>query len=148
MDHTERNAPVPAPPGAPASRRRADTTDRVARGWVEAWSHGDLAGIRALLAEDASVECNLGWPAERAALLDTMSRLAAEIDSVSLLSLTAAADRAAILYDCRTKAPAGTIRLAEFIEMEGSQVTGVRRVYDVTAIDALLPDLRRPLTPR
>lgn len=135
----------PFVPAAPGTRRRAaDTSDRVARDWVEAWSRGNLDRVRALLADDVVVECNLGWPGERTALVDSLHRLAGELAKVDLLSLTAAADRAALLYDCRTRQPAGSIRLAEFLDVNDTHITGVRRVYDLTAIDALIPDLRRP----
>ncbi|HLL65235.1 MAG TPA: nuclear transport factor 2 family protein [Micromonosporaceae bacterium] len=133
---------APAGAGGPGSRRQADTAGRVARDWVSAWTTGDLDSVRTILATDATVESNLGWPLGRDHLLDLLQRLAQRLESVALLSLTAGADRAALLYDCRTREPAGTIRLAEFLEVSGAQVTGVRRVYDLTAVDVLLPDLR------
>jgi hypothetical protein len=132
--------------GEPTTRRRADTAGRVAREWVDAWSHGNLDRVRTILSDNATIECNLGWPSDRATLLDILHRLSDELDSVALLSLTVAADRAAVLYDCQTREPAGTIRLAEFLDVVDEHVTGVRRVYDLTAVDMLLPDLRRPST--
>ncbi len=122
--------------------RSSDKAAALARRWVDSWTRGDLDEVRAMLAEDATIECNLGWPAEREVLLDTVRRLSAALDGTMILSVTATDDRAAVLSDCRVLEPSGGIRIAEFLDLDGERVTGVRRVFDLTAVAALLPDLR------
>lgn len=116
----------------------------VARRWVDAWTRGDLDEIGGMLADGATIECNLGWPAGRDALLDTVRRLSSSLDSTMILSVTATDDRAAVLSDCRTAEPPGGIRVAEFLDVADDHVTGVRRVFDLTAVERLLPGLRPP----
>ena len=124
--------------------RISDVTASVAHRWVDAWVSGDLDVVRALLKEDVAVEHNLGLPAERAVLLDTVRALSAALVEVPVLSLTTTGRRAAVLYDCQVRQPAGAFRLAEFLDIAAEQIVGIRRVYDLTAVDRLLPQLRGP----
>lgn len=124
--------------------RSSDRAAHVARRWVDAWTRGDADELSAILAESATIECNLGWPAEREALMDTVRRLSAALDSTMVLSLTTAENRAAVLSDCRVREPSGGIRVAEFLDISGDSVVGVRRVFDLTAVEILLPGLRPP----
>lgn len=127
--------------------RSSDRVKATARRWVDVWTRGDLDEMRGMLTDDAVIECNLGWPDGHETLLDTSRRLSRVLDSTMILSVTAADNRAAVLSDCRILDPSGSIRLAEFIDVTGDRVVGVRRVFDLTAVDALLPDLRGPGEP-
>jgi hypothetical protein len=60
--------------------------------------------------------------------------------------MTATENRAALLYDCRMRQPSGGIRLAEFLDVDDERIVGIRRVFDLTAVDHLLPLLRVPAT--
>ena len=124
--------------------RSSDLAATVARRWVDAWTSGDRPAADTMLAGAVGIECNLGWSAERATFLDVMGQLAAAIDDAVVLSLTTTDRRAALLYECRLLDAAGSIRMAEFLDLDGERVTGVRRVYDLTAVDQLLPGLRGP----
>lgn len=122
--------------------RSSDKTASVARNWVDSWTRGDVDEIRAALADDATVECNLGWPATVEALLETVRRLSSAIDGTMILSVTATDQRAAVLSDCRLLEPSGGLRVAEFLDIADERIIGVRRVFDLTAVDTLLPALR------
>lgn len=124
--------------------RSSDRSGYVARRWVDAWTRGDVDELGSMLAEKATIECNLGWPPDRTALMTTVSRLAAALDSTMILSLTATDNRAAVLSDCRIIDPSGGIRIAEFLDLDADTVTGVRRVFDLTAVERLLPGLLAP----
>lgn len=128
--------------------RSSDLVARLARRWIEAWSGGDEEAVRTLLAGDVSAESNLSRHADDEHLLATLRVLAAATDRVEVLSLTAAPGRAALLYDCHLRS-GNAIRLAEFLEVSngpsaaGERITSIRRVFDLTAVDRHLPDLRR-----
>jgi hypothetical protein len=121
--------------------RSSDRTAYVARRWVDAWTRGDVKELESMLAADATIECNLGWPARLDALLETVRRLSVALDGTMILSLTATDDRAAVLSDCRVAEPPGGIRVAEFLDVTGETITGLRRVFDLTAVAQLVPNL-------
>lgn len=128
--------------------RSSDLVARLARRWIEAWSTGDQEAARSLLAGDVATESNLSQHADDQHLLATLWVLAAAAAKVEVLSLTAAPGRVALLYDCHLRS-GHAIRLAEFLEISDGlgaveeQITSIRRVYDLTAVDRYLPDLRR-----
>lgn len=126
--------------------RISDVTASVAHRWVDAWVSGDLDAINALLSADVAIEHNLGVPAERAVLLETVRVLSAALAEVPVLSLTATGRRAALLYDCQVRQPAGGFRLAEFLDIDAERIVAIRRVYDLTAVDHFLPDLHGSAT--
>lgn len=44
----------------------------------------------------------------------------------------------ALLYDCDTATPAGTIRTSEFFSVDGGKITQIRLVFDATALRKLM----------
>jgi hypothetical protein len=108
-------------------------TEGVVRRYVAAWTSGDTAAVRALLADDAVVESNLDGP-----FLDGLARLAAAA-TLRPVSETFTGERAALVYDCVTAA--GPVRVAEFLVVRAGRLTEVRRLYDVVALRAALPSL-------
>jgi ketosteroid isomerase-like protein len=111
-------------------------TRDVARGYLDAWTRGDLDAVRRLLASDVTVECNAGLPADPEAL-------AQAVDTMTLISETYAGTRAVLLYDCVIREPAGTVRTVEFLEIVDSRIREIRRIYDLMALRHLLPSLAR-----
>jgi hypothetical protein len=107
--------------------------------YVESWINDDRAAVRRLLAPDAEVEWNLDAPVDDEELVQTLHRIAVFADSVTVVSQVRADDGAALVYDLA--APFGTARVAEFLVVDGGQITEVRQVYDVTAIDRYFPGL-------
>jgi hypothetical protein len=114
-------------------------TRDVAHRYVDAWTHGDRDRVSEVLSPDASVEWNLGLPADVATLLDTLTEIARVADSVQIIAETYADERAAVIYDC--VAPDGTVRAAEFLAVVDGRIREVRQTYDVTALRRMLPDL-------
>ena len=124
--------------------RSSDVTAAVAQRWIEAWTSGDLDTVRRLIAEHVTIEGNLGSPADLPTLLETIRVLAAASVEVPVLSMTTTERRAALLYECKLGQDAGAIRFAEFLDVDDEQISGIRRVFDLTAVDRLLPTLRAP----
>jgi len=107
--------------------------------YVASWINDDRGALRRLLAPDAEVEWNLDAPVDDEELVQTLHRIAVFADAVTVVSRTVAADGAALIYDLT--APFGTVRMAEFLAVEGGHVIEVRQVYDLTAVDRYFPGL-------
>jgi ketosteroid isomerase-like protein len=107
--------------------------------WTRSWINDDRVAVRQLLAPDAEIEWNLDAPVDDEELVQVLHRVAAFADSVTVVSATAAADGAALVYDLL--APFGTARMIEFLTVADGRITEVRQVYDVTAVDRFFPGL-------
>jgi len=114
-------------------------TRDVAHRYVDAWTHGDRDGVREVVSPDASVEWNIGLPADVSTLVDTLAQIARVAESVRVIAETYADERAAVIYDC--VAPDGTVRAAEFLAVVEGRIQEIRQTYDVMALRRLLPDL-------
>jgi hypothetical protein len=109
----------------------------VAHRWIDAWRAGDNAKLFTVLAAAAPVESNLDPDGD---FIEILRSYASGLDGVEIFSLTAIGPRAAIVYDCTKSGE--TFRLAEFLEIgDDGLVHGVRRVYDLSAVERLMPDL-------
>ena len=118
--------------------RNADT-DRITRFYADAWIGGDTHAVRRLIAADAEIEWNLDQPVDDEELVQTMDRIAAFADSVTVVLQTCTDGRATVVYDCA--APFGTARLAEFLTVEEGRITGIRQVHDPLALRRYFPGL-------
>jgi len=114
------------------------------RAYHDAWTRGDLDTVRGLLGTGLTVESTLrSLPdgPDSAALLRFLGQFAGAITEVNLLSELYQGDRAALLYDCVTRDPAGVIRIAEQLVVRDASIVEIRRVYDAVALRRLLPQL-------
>jgi len=109
--------------------------EEVAQRWVDAWTHGRTSALFELLAAGARFESNLDPDGD---FIEVLSGYAAAVDTVEVFSLTVIDDRVAIVYDCTARGE--TFRLAEFLVVDGL-IHEVRRVYDLSAVERLLPGL-------
>ena len=107
--------------------------------WTRSWIGDDQRAVRRLLTPDVEVEWNLDAPVDDEELVQTLHRVAAFADSVTVASRTVVADGATLVYDLA--APFGTARMVEYLAVSGGHVSEVRQVYDVTAIDRFFPGL-------
>jgi hypothetical protein len=107
--------------------------------YTGSWIGDDRAAVRRVLAPDAEIEWNLDAAVDDEELVQTLHRIAVFADTVTVVSRSCADDGAALVYDLT--APFGTVRMAEFLAVEGGRVTEVRQVYDVVAVDRFFPGL-------
>ncbi|BCJ53524.1 hypothetical protein Asp14428_49990 [Actinoplanes sp. NBRC 14428] len=107
--------------------------------YAQSWIATDDRAVRRIIAPDAEIEWNLGLPVDDEELVQTLHRIAAFADQVSVVSRTCAGERAALVYDC--VAPFGTVRLAEFLVVAQGRVSEIRQVYDVVALRRHFPGL-------
>jgi ketosteroid isomerase-like protein len=107
--------------------------------YLESWTSDDRDGVRRILAPDAQIEWNLDAPVDDEELVQTLHRIAAFADSVTVVSQTRSADGAVLVYDLA--APFGTARVAEFLAVANGRICSVRQVYDLVAINRYFPGL-------
>ena len=107
--------------------------------YIESWVNDDREGLRRVLDPAVDVEWNLDAQVDDEELVQTLHRIAAFADSVTVVSRTRRAGGALLVYDLA--APFGTARVAEFVTVSAGRITEIRQVYDVVAIDRYFPGL-------
>jgi ketosteroid isomerase-like protein len=115
-------------------------TREVAHRYLDAWTSGDVEGVRALFADDVSVESNVSGPGSPVRFVDTLGRLAAHLVKASMVAETYDEGRAVLMYDCLVREPVGAIRMVDFLDVANRRIQRIRRVYDVVALRRLLPE--------
>ncbi|AGZ46654.1 hypothetical protein [Actinoplanes friuliensis] len=114
-------------------------TAEVVAFYAQSWINCDPGAVRRVIAGDAEIEWNLDQAVDDEELVQTLQRIAAFADSVTIVSTTCAGDRASLVYDC--EAPFGTARMAEFVTVADGAVSEIRQVYDVVALRRYFPGL-------
>jgi hypothetical protein len=110
----------------------------VAGQWAAAWTARDLSALFQLMGAGVAIESNLDPDGD---FVEVMCDLAAAVDRIDVVSKVVAPDgQVAQIYDCA--GPAGTVRIAEFLDIRDGLVTSVRRVYDVVAAQRALTHTR------
>jgi hypothetical protein len=113
----------------------------VASRWVAAWTGGKTSALFRLLAANAAIESNLDPDGD---FIEILTDFAAALQEVSVASRTVIGRRVALVYDC--VAGGEPFRLAEFLDVNAAGlIREVRRVYDLSAVDRLMPDLTKEL---
>jgi hypothetical protein len=112
------------------------TATDVSQRWIDAWVAGDTSALFRLLAASPIIESNLDPDGD---FIEIMTGFAAAVDRVTVASRTVVEGRVAIVYDCVKDGE--TFRLAEFLTVASALIIEIRRVYDVSAVDRLLPGL-------
>ena len=114
-------------------------TAEVAAFYAQSWINCDPRAVRRVIAGDAEIEWNLDVPVDDEELVQTLDRVAAFAESVTVVSATCADDRSDLVYDF--VAPFGTVRIAEFVTVAEGVLRGIRQVYDVVALRRYFPGL-------
>lgn len=107
--------------------------------YTDSWISDDRDGVRRVLAPDAEIDWNLDAPVDDEELVQTLHRITAFADSITVVSRVRGTDGTAQVYDL--VAPFGTVRLAEFLSVRDGRISQVRQVYDLVAIDRFFPGL-------
>ena len=132
----ERHARMGPMDEEPQPELAALATD-VAGRWVGAWTEGRTTALFQSLAADAGIESNLDPDGD---FIEILTDFAAALDGVTVASQTVIEGRVAIVYDCVARGE--KFRLAEFLTVDDAGlVREVRRVYDLSAVERLMPDL-------
>ncbi|GAA2392698.1 hypothetical protein [Dactylosporangium salmoneum] len=109
----------------------------VAERWVAAWTAGRTSDLFRLMAAAPAIESNLDPDGD---FVELMTGYAAALEGIAVFARTVVERRVALVYDCTLGGE--TFRLAEFLTVnEAGLITGIRRVYDLDAIERLMPHL-------
>ena len=109
----------------------------VAGRWVAAWTTGRTTELFRLLAAAPEIESNLDPDGD---FIELLTAYAATLESITVFSQTVIDRRVALVYDCTLSGE--TFRLAEFLHVDAAGlITEVRRVYDLDAVERLMPHL-------
>jgi SnoaL-like domain len=100
----------------------------------EAWTHRDMDTARSYLADDLDFQGPIDTFSSADDFIATLTGFAQMLTRVDLLHEFYADDSAALLYDCVTNSPAGTIRTAEFFGLRDGKIASIRLVFDASAL--------------
>jgi hypothetical protein len=106
----------------------------VIRRYHEAWTQRDMGTARSCLADDLHFQGPIDTFSSADEFIATLAGFAQMLTRVDLLQEFYTDDAAALLYDCVTNSPAGTIRTAEFFGLRDGKVANIRLVFDATAL--------------
>jgi SnoaL-like domain len=115
-----------------------DATRALVRGYYDAWTSGDLDGARSRLADDLDFEGSIDRFTSAEAFVSALGGFAGMLEEAHMLREFYDASGAALLYDCVTRSPAGTIRTAEFFQVEDGKIRQIRLVFDATKLRELM----------
>jgi ketosteroid isomerase-like protein len=104
------------------------------RKYHEAWTQRDMATARSCLADDLDFQGSIDTFSSADEFIATLTGFAQMLARVDLLQEFYTDDAAALLYDCVTNSPAGTIRTAEFFALRDGKIANIRLMFDATAL--------------
>lgn len=110
----------------------------VVSAYHEAWTHRDMDTARSCLADDLDFQGPLDTFSRADEFIAALTAFAQMLTRVDLLERFDADDAAALLYDCVTNSPAGTIRTAEFFGLRDGKIASIRLVFDATALRQMM----------
>ena len=104
------------------------------RKYHEAWTQRDMSTARSCLADDLDFQGSIDTFSSADEFIATLTGFAQMLTRVDLLQEFYTHDAAALLYDCVTNSPAGTIRTAEFFRLRSGKIAIIRLVFDATVL--------------
>lgn len=107
--------------------------------YFRAWTSGDVAKARTLLADDLHFEGPIDRFDKADDLVRALSGFVQMVTAVRLVAEFSSGDQAMLLYDCVTPTPAGTIRTAEHFVVKDGLIREIKVVYDATELRKLMP---------
>jgi hypothetical protein len=93
-----------------------------------------MTTARSCLADDLDFQGPIDTFSSADDFITTLTGFAQMVARVDLLQRFHTDDAAALLYDCVTNSPAGSIRTAEFFGLRDGKIATIRLVFDATAL--------------
>jgi hypothetical protein len=115
------------------------TDSNVVRNYHDSWTRGDMTAARSFLADGLDFQGPIDTFSSADDFIATLAGFAQMLTRVDLLQEFYADDAAALLYDCVTNSPAGTIRTAEFFSLRDGRIAIIRLVFDATLLRQAMP---------
>jgi len=111
-------------------------TKEIVTGYTNAWVSKDLDAAKAFLAEDLSFNGSLETHCSAASFLAGFAQFLPMVTGMNELEAVWEDGKAFLLYDLETAGPAGTMRCAEILTVDGSKITDIKLVFDASAFRA------------
>jgi len=108
------------------------------RAYYEAWTKGDMSQARSYLADDLDFQGPIDTFTSADEFMPELAGFGGMLAQADLLEELYGADEAALLYDCVTASPAGTIRTAEFFRLRDGKIAHIRLVFDATELRKIM----------
>jgi len=118
--------------------RELNTVRNAVRAYYESWTKGDMSRARPCLADDLDFQGPIDRFSSADQFISALAGFASMLTRAELLQEFYAVNEAALLYDCVTVSPAGTIRTAEFFQLRGGMIARIRLVFDATELRKLM----------
>ncbi len=121
-------------------RAQKETADLISA-YYDCWRDGiasfDEPGVNGVLAEDLDFEGPIAGKRQGAAgFIAGLKRFVEGLQApIRMVQRVASDDRAAALYDADL--PSGTMRFAEFFQVDGGRIQAIKLVYDAAQYRAL-----------
>jgi ketosteroid isomerase-like protein len=114
------------------------TVRNTVREYYDSWTKGDMSRARSYLADDLDFQGPIDRFSSAEQFIPALAGFASMLVRAELLQELYAVDDAALLYDCVTASPAGTIRTAEFFHLQSGKIARIRLVFDATELRKLM----------
>lgn len=115
-----------------------DTRELVGR-YHNAWTSGDFTTARNCLADSLDFKGSMDSFSNADTFIEALKGFMQMVRKVTLLQSYHDDKGAALLYDCDTASPAGTIRTAEFFSVSNEKIESIRLVFDATELRKAMP---------
>jgi hypothetical protein len=109
-------------------------TRQLIEAYHQAWTNGNFAEARGFLADDLDFQGSIDTFSSADEFVAALRQFAQMVSEVTLLKSYYDHEGAALLYDCCTATPLGTIRTAEFFTVVAGKITSIRLVFDATLL--------------
>lgn len=103
-----------------------------------AWTSGDIAKARGYLADDLDFRGSIATFSKADDFVAALAFFQHILLDVTMLESFFSETGAALLYDCNTASPAGTVRTAEFFTVRDGRICEIRLVFDATELRKLM----------
>jgi ketosteroid isomerase-like protein len=113
----------------------AQDTAEVVRAYHDAWTHGDFARARALLAGTLAVEVPVNDYPTAESFAAALESFGSMVSNAELLAAMSDGNEAMLLYDLQA-GPVGTLRVAEHFTVKDGKITRIRQIHDTAAVRA------------
>jgi ketosteroid isomerase-like protein len=115
-----------------------NTVRSAVRAYYESWTKGDMSRARSYLADDLDFQGPIDRFTSADQFISALAGFASMLTRAELVQELYAGDEAALLYDCVTASPAGTMRTAEFFHLQSGKIARIRLVFDATELRKLM----------
>ncbi len=96
----------------------------------EAIEKQDYVSVRSLFQDDLTIQGPIESFHNADTYLETLKRLAANVQRVDIKRIFVGGDDVCLLYDMTTNTPVGTISVANWYQVTDNKISSLRTVYD------------------